>query len=241
MTKKIVTLASDSLRPYTVGFIQPTFYDRVRAGKSLGKSDNLGFNLTHLLFAMCLKERDGIPIPDNELNPIQKIELMPARDTQFLLAAFLPFCSLTEELSNDVETKVLDLREKVSPTYEIKGEWLPLKSIESIVFRTPTTKDQFDCDKLFPSSKPSVGYSSQEALFAKSIVSINGEDVTGQGIELFYKWYLIDQMYAQAMFATMNYLNDDEFNVAAELGKGLRTDFLVGLSGAVPSKVKSST
>lgn len=229
MDRPVITIEAHEIPSgkFSLGIVEPTFEDRRLASKRMPAANSgqrVGYSVTQLMLAMCVKEVNGQPVPFDAKDPVKILRELPTEDTQFLSSTFVSAFTIDNNLSEDIKELATHLKETSKTlSYTIPKHKMP-SQMGSITFRRPKTNDEINIQRVYPGEENNPGYTTSEAFFAECIESIDGKPVEKpkDKVTLFDPWTLIDQQYAQGVFNNMAYMDTEGYDNAEQLGKSLR-------------------
>lgn len=209
----------------SVSIEEPTFRTRREAAKRMPSNpdSNPGFTLEQVMLAMCIKEINGKPIPDNLRDPLDTIKTLMPKDVQFLLRLYVTAFTLTDELADEAKTMADNLMKQHKSVLVIPKEDMPSRSF-SVSVRRPTTEDEITVNKRYPGAGAQPGYTKEEMLMAYCITHLNDKPVDEHKgiIDLLDEWSHIDAQFALGVFINISYMDNEDSIRATDLGKRLR-------------------
>lgn len=211
---------------FSITFKEALFKDR-REATRLYPSAKVGYSLEELLLANQIIAIDFSNI-ENEVEyrrqPINKLSELTASDNSYLLSVFLSTATLNGEMSAEIKNKTEKVLQDPSfnGTYTITAAEMPTQSF-SVTFKEPVGHDRFEIEKLYPgASDKNCGYSSEEMLFARQVIGINGQTPNRQGketVSILNEWSHIDVQYAVAVFTSIFSMTEEKSDESRVLGK----------------------
>jgi hypothetical protein len=209
---------------YSLTIKEPLFADRREASKRVPVDKNIGYSVDQLLLSMCIYGVNGKAIPPAPRDPIYKLKDLPTDDGQFVLQYFLGAFSIDEDLADEIKAFCDSLKGSTNSHYTIPSHVFP-SGERSITFKTITSGEQFDQDRVYPGEDSGCGYSLEELLFASAIVEVDNKAVDKQkiAIDLLNEWPLLDVSVGLAIFLNICYIDKEQKKKARELGKLSRT------------------
>lgn len=227
--RPVITIEAQEIpsNKFSIGLVEPLFEERRLASKrmpSANSGQKVGYTVTQLMLAMCIKEVNGHPVKLDPRDPVAILRQLPTDDAQFLLATFVSAFTVDDNLAESIKEFSTHLKEtNTTPFFTIPKHKLP-NNYGDIIFRRPTTDDEIKTQRRYPGEETNPGYSTSEMFFAECITSIDGEEIEKPKdlITIFDDWTLIDQQYAQSVFNNITYIDTQDYDKAEELGKNLR-------------------
>lgn len=229
MDRPIITIEPHEMpsNKFSIGLVEPLYEERRLSSKRMPAANSgqkVGYTVTQLMLAMCIKQVNGRDIPFDAKDPVSILRELPTDDTQYLIATFISAFTLDTNLAEDAKELATHLQETAkSVVYTIPKAKMP-NGYGTIVFRRPKTDDEIKIQRKYPGEENNPGYTTSELFFAECITSIDGVEVDKpkDSVTMFDSWTLLDQQYAQAVFSNIAYMDTEDYDKAEQLGKSLR-------------------